>query len=306
MAETRVTVDGRELVYDSKKEMLKDVGRRILAGSDDPMTLRQLYYRFVALDILENKESQYSYLGEAVKEARIEGRIPWHWVEDRTRSADAGDHDKTDPRDHFERWLDAFRNCDQRFHRPRWEDQPRYVEVWVEKEALAGVFASVAEDLKVVSFPNRGYTSVTLLHDAAVRFREATEERDLEAPPTILYFGDFDPSGQDIERNIRDKLNDTFGVPVEVERVALTRAQIEERRLPPQPAKRTDARYETFVEEHGDLAVELDALPPEDLRGMVRDAVSERFDEDVHARVKRAQAEDRGRIRERVSGVLDE
>lgn len=300
MVKTTIMVDGDEITFSSKKSMLKQVGREILSASDEPMTLRQLYYRFVALDLLENKESQYNYLGESIKEARIEGTIPWGWIEDRTRSADAGDHRKESRRDYFVRHKEYFETCDERFNRPRWEDQDKYVEVWVEKEALAGVFASVAEELKVVSFPNRGYTSVTLLHEAAERIRGA----DPDERPVILYFGDFDPSGQDIERNIRDKLNDTFGVDVEVDRVALTRAQIDEHELPPQPAKSSDSRYEDFVEEHGDIAVELDALPPEELREMVRDAVSEHFDEDAHQETLYKQKHDREWIAKRIDETL--
>ena len=302
MAKTTVAIDGDEVTFRSKKEMLKEVGRIILSGSDDPMTLRQLYYRFVALDLLENKESQYNYLGESIKEARIEGTIPWDWIEDRTRSADAGDYDSVSREKHFEDHLEYFETCDERFNRPRWEGQDTYVEVWVEKEALAGVFASVADELRVVSFPNRGYTSITLLHEAAERIRAADSDRR----PVILYFGDFDPSGQDIERNIRDKLNDTFGVDVGVERVALTREQIDERELPPQPAKSSDSRYEDFVEEHGDIAVELDALPPEDLREMVREAVSKHFDDDTRKEVLERQEEDREWIAERVDRVMAE
>lgn len=301
MAKVTLVIDGDEVTYRSKKRMLKEVGRMILAGSDDPMTLRQLYYRFVALDVLENKESQYNYLGEAIKEARIDGEIPWGWVEDRTRSAGAGDHDEVEPRDHFEERLSWLKNADGSYNRPRWEGQDRYVEVWVEKEALAGVFEAVARDLKVVSFPNRGYTSVTLLKQAADRIEDNASGG---STPRILYFGDFDPSGQDIERNIRDKLNDVFGVSVIVERVALTREQIDERKLPPQPAKRSDSRYEDFVQEHGDMAVELDALPPEDLRSMVRRAVEKHFDEDQRQEVLAKQRRHRAAIADWIDEVL--
>jgi hypothetical protein len=303
MAETTVELNGREYTFGTKKEMLKQVGRSILEGADGPMTLRQLYYRFVAADLVENKESQYDYLGEAMKEARLEGLVPWGWLEDRTRSADAGDHEEVDPGDYFEQHLEHFRTCHERYNRPRWEGQDDYVEVWVEKEALAGVFADVCEDLRVVSFPNRGYTSVTLLKEEADRFEAAR----CSGPGHILYFGDYDPSGQDIERNIREKLNSTFGVSVHVHRVALTREQIDERGLPPQPAKRTDSRYEDFVEEHGDMAVELDALPPEHLQEMVREAVSKHFDEEHYEDVVLPrQRAHRGAIEERVGSALDE
>jgi hypothetical protein len=312
--EVTVSVGGDEHTFDTKKEMLKAVGRAILSDSEEPMTLRQLYYRFVAMDLIENKQSQYQYLGEVVKEARLEGVIPWGWIEDRTRSTDAGDWNDgeyVDPDDWFERNFEWFKNTPERYHRPKWEDQRNYIEVWVEKEALAGVFANVCEDLKVVSFPNRGYTSITMLKQAAERIRD---EIGVKVPPDgrhrrahILYFGDFDPSGQDIERNIREKFSETFNVRVNVERIALTREQIDEFELPPQPAKRTDARYESFVEEHGNLAVELDALPPDELRRLIRESVDEYFDESWYQnKVKPKEEEERDHLRERVTEVLCE
>lgn len=294
--------------------MLIQVGRQILANSKGRMTLRQLYYRFVALDLIDNKQSQYQYLGEAIKEGRLDGRISWDWIEDRTRSTDAGDWNDgnyVDPDDRFEANLEWFKETPDRYHRPRWQKQRNYIEVWVEKEALAGVFANVCEDLKVVSFPNRGYTSITMLKQAADRIKE---ERRTKVPPDgsyknahILYFGDFDPSGQDIERNIRDKLRDTFGVRVNVHRVALTRDQIDEFELPPQPAKRTDARYESFVEEHGDMAVELDALPPEELRDLIRESVDEYFDEGWYQEeIKPLEEKETDHLRGRVEDVIRE
>lgn len=309
MPEVTIRVGGDEHTFESKKRMLKVVANRLLKRSADPMTLRQLYYRFVAADLIENKRSQYQYLGEAVKEARLSGFIPWAWIEDRTRSTDAGDWDAVEPRDRFESNFEWFKETPDRYHRPRWQGQDYYVEVWVEKEALAGIFASVCEDLRVVSFPNRGYTSITLLKDAAERFKAKRREK---VPPLgdrrkcrILYFGDFDPSGQDIERNISDKLNDTFFADVEVERVALTREQIDEYELPPQPAKASDARYEQFVAEHGNMAVELDALPPGDLRDLIREAVGDYFDERYWEKnVKPEQQEAREQLREWVDEVL--
>jgi hypothetical protein len=303
MAEVTLQLeDGGEMTYKSKKAMLKGVGRSILAGSDEPMTLRQLYYRFVALDLIENKRSQYQYLSEAIKEARLSGLIPWDWIEDRTRSTDGGDFDHVTPESRFDGNLDWFKKTPNRYHLPKWLGQDNYVEVWVEKEALAGVFANVCEDLRVVTFPSRGYTSITLLKEAAERM-EGRDDRDLH----ILYFGDFDPSGQDIERNIRDKLNGTFGVPVEVERKALTRAQIDRYELPPQPAKSSDSRYDDFVSEHGNMAVELDALPPDELRRLIRESVREYFDQDHYENeVLPKQRAHRERLRGMISGVLDE
>ena len=313
MPEITITLDGQELTYPTKKEMLQLVSKHILSKTDDPMTLRQLYYRFVALDLIENKQSQYQYLGEAVKEARLAGDIPWGWIEDRTRGTDAGDHNDgsyVEPMSRYRGNLQWFKDTPERFHRPRWQYQPTYVEVWVEKEALAGVFANVASDLKVVSFPNRGYTSITMLKEAADRIQaelDKTVRGADERSAKILYFGDYDPSGQDIERNIRDKLSGTFGVDVGVDRYALTRDQIDKFELPPQPAKRTDSRYESFVEEHGDMAVELDALPPDRLRALIREAVETHFDTEVYENhVEPREADEKERLRKKIDAVLDE
>lgn len=278
--EQHVNIDGETHTYPSKKAMLKDVGRRLLAASPGAMTLRQLYYRFVAADLIENTQYQYDYLGEAIKEARLDGEILWNWIEDRTRSTDAGDHKKVRHTKRLKDNFQAFEDTAENYYRPRWEGQKYYVEAWVEKEALAGVFESVCRGLKVVSFPNRGYTSITMLKEAADRIRRKGRMNGKEA--VILYFGDYDPSGQDIERNIREKLNETFDVEVDVERQALTRYQIDKYELPPQPAKKTDSRYEQFVEEHGDMAVELDALPPDELRDLIRDGVNAYFDEEYY------------------------
>lgn len=303
MAKTTIQVGGEPKEFSSKKAMLKWVAGDILEASDGPMTLRQLHYRFVAKNLIDNNEGQYSYLGEAVKEARIDGKIPWGYVDDRTRGTHAGDDDHVSRRDYFENRHGWLKNAADTYELPRWTDQPGYVEVWVEKEALAGVFADACEPLGVTAFPCRGYPSVTALHEAAERLREAYHSEDRWC--RILYFGDFDPSGQDIERNIRDELHDTFALPaVEVERVALNRAQIDARGLPPQPAKRSDSRYEDFAESHGDMAVELDAIHPRELREMIREEVNDHFDEKVHERVLERQAEDSEWIQERVDEVL--
>lgn len=303
MVKQTILINGEETTFQTKKEMMIEVGRLILQGSDEPMTLRQLYYRFVANDLVENKQSQYQYLSESMKEARIDGRIPWDALEDRTRATDAGDHTYLDPTKRVDRNLEWFENTAERHYYPRWHGQDVYLEVWVEKEALAGIFGAICEELKVTTYPCRGYSSVTMLKDAAERFRKAVESgRD----PLILYFGDFDPTGQDIERNVRETIRDTFDVPIDVERIALNREQIDAHELPPQPAKSSDARYDTFVEEHGDMAVELDALPPDTLKELVRDAVNERFDRDhFEDNVKPKQTEEREQIRERIGGILD-
>jgi hypothetical protein len=306
MAETTIELAGEEATYSSKKAMLKDVGRVLLEREDHPMTVRQLYYRFVALDLLENKESQYQYLCESMKEARLEGTVPWDDLEDRTRSAGAGDAERKTPQRRLSEAVDYLRSAPERHERPRWEGQSTYVELWVEKQALEAFFSRIADDLGVKALACRGYPSITVLRDASERIGGALDDQETAFRDAIIvYFGDYDPSGQDIERHIRETLRGTFGVDVEVERAALNRAQIDEHRLPPQPAKRTDARYESFREEHGDMAVELDAMPPEAMRELAESEVAKRFDKEHHEEVvlPRERRETK-RLEERVEELL--
>jgi len=308
MTTTTVEYAGEKREFGTKKAMLKSIGADILAAADNPMTVRQLYYRFVALDILENKESQYQYLCESIKEARLEGDVPWEAVEDRTREAVRGEARLVGAQERFNRAVAHLRSTPDRHEVPRWLEQPQYVEVWVEKDALSALFERAAEDLGVTTLACRGYPSVTVLKDAADRISAMRERRetDGEREATVVYFGDYDPSGQDIERHVRETLSSEFGVDVEVRRAALTMPQIRKHGLPPQPAKRTDARYETFVEEHGDMAVELDALPPDALRRMIEREVGGLFDEEIYGEfVAPRQERESEALEDAVSGLLD-
>lgn len=143
------------------------------------------------------------------------------------------------------------------------------MEVWIEKEALAGVFerACVAED--VPFFCCRGYNSESEMWGAAQRLREY---QDLGQNPYILHFGDHDPSGIDMTRDICDRMN-VFGVGVEVDRRALNVAQVKKFKLPPNPARVTDSRYKSYMAKFGKSSWELDALEPQVLAELVRQAV---------------------------------
>jgi hypothetical protein len=147
------------------------------------------------------------------------------------------------------------------YRRDPWQQQERRPEVWLEKEALATVFAPVCRRYGVVLQVCRGYPSVSCLVEAAKRAEH------------IVYFGDFDPSGQDIPRCVVQELRDTWDADVGLDRIALTQGQIAEYRLPPAPAKATDSRTPRFVAAYGDDTVELDALPPEVLRGLIRGVI---------------------------------
>jgi hypothetical protein len=180
---------------------------------------------------------------------------------------------------------------------PRWHNQPKYVEIWLEKQALAGVFQQALQNMGVVLAPCRGYPSLTFLWEASRRLEEfQADEREMH----ILYFGDYDPSGMDIERAINKELSETFDIWFHKQRIAITRDQITLYDIPPMPAKRTDSRAAGFIAEHGDMAVELDAIDPNVLVQLIRDAVNEHFDEDIYETVQGVEQESQQRLQERV------
>jgi hypothetical protein len=235
------------------------------------LTLRQLYYQFVSRDILPNTQQSYKRLGSIVNDARLAGLIDWNAIEDRTRNLHK-----------LPAWNDAAdlisSNIDY-FRLPKWDDQPYYVEVWIEKEALAGVFERICDELQVPFFACRGYTSQSEMWVAGQRLkRNARKGKEV----VILHFGDHDPSGVDMTRDITDRL-ELFMGGLEVKRLALNMEQVEEHEPPPNPAKITDSRASNYISIYGDESWELDALEPDVLAGLVRDFVEEVRDDDLWA-----------------------
>jgi hypothetical protein len=159
---------------------------------------------------------------------------------------------------------------------PRWAGQQFYAELWVEKDALAGVLSPLGDQFAVTVMVNRGYSSQSAMYESANRFREAEDRGKL----CILYYlGDHDPSGGDMVRDVRDRLA-MFGVDVKVEKLALTMDQVERYNLPPNPAKMSDPRTASYVGQHGESSWEVDALPPDVLQALIRDALEGIIDGD--------------------------
>jgi hypothetical protein len=245
-----------------------------------PMTLRQVYYQVVSRQVSKNSRSSYQALSRALVEARREGLIPWDWIEDRLRR----------PR-HVSMFSDPgsfARVAAESYRRDVWATQQTYVEVWLEKDALSGIFEEVLESYGVTLNVGRGYDGWASLHNAAERYRTGRHV-------TVLYFGDFDPSGEDMVRSLVDRLAD-FGCKPDISKVALTREDIERYNLPPDFTKRADSRRAAFVAKHGDISVELDALPIEVLRARIVDEVEARIDLDALADVQTTERRERERL----------
>jgi hypothetical protein len=237
-----------------------------LAADGLSLTLRQLYYQLVGRGIIPNNEKSYDNIGALISDARLAGLVDWDAIVDRTR------HVRSLP--HWNDPSDIVSGAAKQFNYDLWEGQPTRVEVWVEKDALVDVIGNPAAGLDVPFFSCRGYTSQTEMWGAAQRIIDYYERHGAKRV-VILHFGDHDPSGIDMTRDIQDRLTmfcqGHFAEPPEIRRLALTIQQVREHKLPPNPAKLTDCRAGKYIEAHGHESWELDAMHPRIISALVRD-----------------------------------
>jgi len=238
------------------------------------LTLRQLFYQFVARGLIANTQREYKNLGSIVNDGRLAGLIDWETIVDRTRDLRALPH--------WDSPESIVQACARQFNFDLWEDQPHYVEVWIEKDALVGVIEGVCNRLDVPHFSCRGYTSQSEMWVAAQRIIQRAGGRGRmtgRRPCTILHLGDHDPSGLDMTRDIQDRL-DLFGTEAQVVRLALNQDQVREHNPPPNPAKVTDSRAASYIRRFGRESWELDALDPRAIADLIEVAIRERLDAD--------------------------
>jgi hypothetical protein len=242
------------------------------------LSLRQLYYRFIATDAFpdsrtdpalgtKNTERNYKWLGDLVSKARVGGLIDWRHITDRGRETTGGDSGWSSPEA-------AMRSITRAYGITHWDEQPEYIEIWVEKDALSQVIEQVAGRWDVMSFACKGSPSTSAMHDAARRLRGYEGEG---RKTTVIYLGDHDPTGIDISRDIADRLA-LFRSSAVVDRIALNWDQITDD-LPPSPVKVTDSRTNGYIERFGtDECWELDALEPQALDAMIDAAIQTHLD----------------------------
>lgn len=230
------------------------------------LTLRQLYYQLVSKDIIPNNDREYAKLSNILKKGRMAGIVDWSAIEDRVRV----------PKLPY--WVrdvqHAIQDTIEQYRVDRMQGQQRNIEIWVEKDALSNVLFRVTSKYHIRLMINRGYSSISAMYDA---------HRRLRSGDVILYFGDHDPSGKDMVRDIRERMEE-FGREVDVRPVALTMEQIRRFNPPPNPAKITDPRAKWYIREYGRTSWELDALPPRELIRLAEEAVEELIDLDLYNR----------------------
>jgi hypothetical protein len=245
------------------------------AADNFDLTLRQLYYQFIARDLFpeewidraynekmgldpdtKNTQKNYDKFGVIISNGRRAGLIDWLAIVDRTRYLRK---EST--------WEDPsaiIDSCANQFQVDLWKDQPSYVEIWFEKDALIGVFERAAELMRLPFFSCRGYVSDSECWSAARRFQRMEGKECI-----VLHFGDHDPSGIDMTRDIGERFA-LFGANVDVRRLALNMNQVKKYNPPPNPAKESDSRFEDYHKKFGDKSWELDALEPKVLAAIVK------------------------------------
>ena len=265
------------------------------------LTARQLYYQFVSRDLIPNVPAEYKKLTALLTDARYVGLVDWNAIEDRGRVPDMPSE-----------WSSISSLVDSAlfaYRLPRWSNQNSYAELWVEKQALAGVLSPLARDFHVPLMVNKGYSSASAMFESAERIARACTPRcplpsqngklDMK-PVTIFYLGDHDPSGEDMVRDIEARLREFGCHTLLVEKIALTMDQVREYDPPPNPAKISDPRAKAYIEKFGDSSWEVDALPPDVLAQLIRSAFEKIIDKSALDEIKKDEEADKQWLKDKL------
>lgn len=281
---------------------------QILSEYDMRLTLRQIYYRLVADHNYPNRRSSYNQLSSQLVKAREEGLVDERRIEDRTRSFLGGYTIAalvqegvleflssyggwTDTEAFSEAVQDFFLSYWKRYQLNMWKDQPEFVVIWVEKDALSRVLASVANKYRVITAPSRGYASYSYIRQAIARLPK-------DKKVTILHFSDHDPSGLDMTRDLYSRLVRYSGRRVSVRRIALTIDQVKTYDLIPNPTKAADTRSAGYIADYGRQCWELDAIEPKELQRLVMSSIQQHLDMEQWEASQKLEEEHKTELRE--------
>jgi len=257
---------------EARREALLDI---IEAGQ--PMTVRQVFYQATVHGLVEKAETGYAKVQVDLTKMRRAGDLPYDWLADNTRW-------QRKPRT-FSSVEDALKETARFYRKNLWAEADAYVEIWLEKDALAGVIYPITSMNDVPLMVARGYASLSFLYSAAEYINE------LEVPTYIYHLGDFDPSGvnagEKIEETLREMAPDA---EIYFERIAVTEEQITEWNLPSRPTKSSDTRSKNFG---STISVELDAIDPNTLRALVQETIERHLPPDQFAVLKAAEQSER-------------
>ena len=238
---------------------------RVFDDVGTEVTVRQMFYQCEVRGAVEKSESGYDKIQSQMVRMRKLGYLPYDWVTDNTRSVRKPETYKS---------LDSFaKHHAEHYRRDLWRNQPDHVEIWIEKEAIMGIADAVTNDYDVPLYPSKGYASLSLTATAAEQIKYIKENEGKEV--YIYYLGDYDPSGEDIPRAIQKHLRE-MGADFHFIHLAVNPEQIEKYNLPTRPTKKSDSRSKKFS--GGNVSVEVDALRPDVLKRLIREAIEKHID----------------------------
>lgn len=232
------------------------------------LTLRQLFYQFVARGLIPNTAREYKNLGEVVNNARLAGTLDWDAIEDRTR------HLRT--HSFWDTPADIVRSAAHSYREDLWLDQKYRPQVWIEKDALIGVIEPACDRFRVPYYAHRGNNSQSEAYKSGKLFRQQIQDGKI---PVVLHLADHDPNGIDMTRDNADRLTQFAGSSIEVRRIALNRDQVAQYQPPPNPTKETDSRAAGYLAKFGNESWELDALEPAVIDGLITTEIRSMIDE---------------------------
>jgi hypothetical protein len=237
-----------------------------IAEEMKPITGRGIGYKLFAAGLIPSMSTKdMKVVYRALKIAREEETIPWHWIVDETRDLEL-----------ISTWKHAREFADGYFFgRDLWQDQPHKVEVWSEKGTVRGVVQPVLDELAVGFRPMHGYSSATVMWEAC---NPGIDRRPLVA----LYIGDYDPSGMNMsEQDIPGRIREYGGHHIQFRRIALTREHTNGLLPFSVESKQSDPRYRWFKQTYGGDCWELDAMDPRTLRDLVRREIEALIDREL-------------------------
>jgi hypothetical protein len=259
-----------------------------IVAAMQPMTVRQVFYQATVRGVVEKSDAGYVKVQTDLVLMRKSGDLPYSWLADSTRW-------QRKPRT-FDGVEAALENTAKFYRKDLWAAADCYVEVWLEKDALAGVVMPVTSAYDVPLMVARGYASLSFLHEAAEYIN------DLDMPAYIYHLGDFDPSGVNAAEKIEQTLREmTPAADINFERIAVTEEQIATWNLPSRPTKTSDTRSRTF----GDISVELDAVQPDQLRSLVTNPIETHLPRHEFQILKAAEQSEQDIIRQLVRSAVN-
>jgi hypothetical protein len=252
---------------------------RAIDEQQPPMTVRGLFYVVEILGLVPKTEAGYRQVERQVVEMRRLGLLPYRFIADGTRAVKSVTTFRS-----LGECLGLVEEC---YRRAIWDDQPAYVEIWCEKDAITGVLQEVTDRWQVPLGICRGYPSETFLYNAAERLKAHNK------PVFLYYIGDLDPTGWNISEVIQRRLSE-FGADFTFERIAVTPEQVELWQLPTRPAKPKDTRAKNWKLP----CVEVDAIPANKLRELCEEAILRHLDWAAYSATKEAEEAERERLAE--------